>query len=253
MKSFAWTVEVFSSSTNVGYVEYPSSNYRWFLLARLYQLSDSFIMLPFTSLLALLRLLFPISKLQSFLASCTGGRNIRTGGTAMYIFIAMACNTTLHLSFNTCATTCETPCSLPFAFTIHGYFLGSTFLGRNGIESDFFTWRRLRNAKFNRIRKRHRLRVGVISVQNSMLGLNAISVIKALDNLAKYTFVVRWSSIQGRYCNADFISNGKNFDCSLFTILTNWSFICVKLIGVNMSSKSTEWFCGFPKRLWIQL
>ncbi len=200
MKSFAWTVEVFSSNTNIGYVEYPSSNYRWFLLARLYQLSDSVFTLPFTSPLALLRFLFFISNLQSLLALCTDGRNIRTGGTAMYIFTSMVCNTTLYLGFNKCATRSETPCSLIFAFTMHGYFLDSTFLGRNGMESDFFAWRGFQNAKFNRIRKIHKLRGGVISVQNSILGLNAMSVIKALDNLAKYTFFVCWSAIQGRWC-----------------------------------------------------
>ena len=73
---------------------------------------------------------------------------------------------------------------------MYRYFLGSTFLGRKSIESDSFVWRRSRNAKFNRIRKRHKLKGGVISVQNSMLGLNAISVIKAIDNLAKDTFLV---------------------------------------------------------------
>ncbi len=108
----------------------------------------------------------------------------------MYIFITMACNTTLHLGFNTCATTCETPCLLIFAFKIHGYFPDSTFLDRNSMESDFFALRRFRNAKFNRIGKRYELRGGVISVQNSTFGLNVISVIKALENLAKYTFVV---------------------------------------------------------------
>ena len=153
MKSFASTVEVFSSDTNIEYVEYPSSNYRWFLLTKLYQLSTSVFMLPFTSPLAFLRLFFPISNLQFFLPSCTGGRNIRTGGTAIYIFTTMACNTTLHLGFNTCVTTCETSCLLIFAFTMHRYFLGSIVFGRNGMESDFFPWRRFRNAKFNCIRK----------------------------------------------------------------------------------------------------
>lgn len=47
--------------------------------------------------------------------------------------------TALHFGFNTCATTCKIPCPLIFAFTMHRYFLGRTFLGRNGMKSDFFS------------------------------------------------------------------------------------------------------------------
>ena len=94
-------------------------------LTRPYQLSSRAFTLPFTSL-TFLRLLFPISNLQSFLPSCTGGRNIRTGGTAMYISTSVTCNTTLHPGLHTCATTCHIPCPLIFTFTMYGYLLGST-------------------------------------------------------------------------------------------------------------------------------
>lgn len=44
---------------------------------------------------------------------------------------------------------------------------------------------------FNRIRERHKLGDGIISGQNFMLSLNAISLAIDPNDLARFTFVVR--------------------------------------------------------------
>lgn len=165
MKCFASTVEIFSSTVtldmlNILHLTIATRS----SLTRLY-LSSCVSTLPFTSPLTLLRLLFSIPNLQSLLPSCTGGRNIRTSGTAMYIFIAVTCNTTLHLRFHTYATTCYTSCPLIFTLKVHGYFL--TLLSRNTMKRDFFAWVVPCLGvvpEFNRIRKSHELGGGVISI-----------------------------------------------------------------------------------------
>lgn len=233
----------FQLSINGGYVKYLSFNNCCQMFT--YKTVSTFF------LLTLLHFFLPILNLQFFLLLYINRKNIWIGGTNTYIFTSVIFNTTLHFYFYAFATICYISCLLIFIFTIQKYVLNSIFLSWNSMESDFFTWGRIQNAHFNYIWKSHELGDGLISVQNSVFYLNTIKFIKALNNLAKYMFVVCWSAIQCRYCNISFISNGKYYDRLLFTILINWMFIYVKLIGINMSFKTLKWFCNLVKKIWI--